>query len=81
VVLFGRLCLVVFVAGRRHLSLEAEMLSELVDDIVVQRAGMRELLGNAEFREHVEYFFRLHLELPRQLINSNLLHKGGLLLG
>jgi len=67
----------VFFGGRlgRLPDFEAEVLPYLVDEIIVQRAGMGELLENSHLRERFDNFFRFHFELPRQLIDSNLLHK------
>lgn len=62
--------------GRWRLSgIVAEVLPDLVNNIVIQRAGMRKLLAEPQLWEHIQDFFGLHFELPRQLINSNLLHK------
>lgn len=55
-------------------DIEAKMLPDLVNEIVVQRAGVGELLENTHIRECFQYLLRLHLELPGQLIDSNLLH-------
>jgi hypothetical protein len=44
--------------------------------ILINRAGMRFLLLDTEFRQQFEDFVRLYLELTRQLIDSDLqLHK------
>jgi hypothetical protein len=41
--------------------------------IEVERARVRFLLGYADFGEEVDQDFRLDLELPGQLINSDLI--------
>jgi hypothetical protein len=45
-----------------------------IGHIVVDRAGMGHLLGNAEFVELVDDLARLYFQLPRQLINPDLTH-------
>ena len=44
-------------------------------DVFVDRTGMRFLLGDAQLGQTVENFVSLHFQLPRQLIDSNLLHR------
>ena len=43
--------------------------------VFVDRAGMGLLFGDPQFGEPVKDFVRLDFQLPRQLINANLLHK------
>jgi hypothetical protein len=42
--------------------------------VLVDRAGMGHLLGNAEFMELIDDLARLYFQLPRQLINPDLTH-------
>ena len=43
--------------------------------ILVNLAGVRLFLGNAQFREQLQNLVSLHFQLPRQLVNTNLSHK------
>jgi hypothetical protein len=47
---------------------------DLQRHIVVERARMCLLLGDAQFRQHVQDDARLHFEFPRQLVNANFTH-------
>jgi hypothetical protein len=53
----------------------SEKAPELFGDILIDRAGMRLLLCNAEFGQLLKDQMRLDLQVPSQLINSNLLHR------
>jgi hypothetical protein len=48
--------------------------ADLQRDIVVERAGMRLLIGDAQFRQHVQDDARLDFEFPRQLVDANFTH-------
>jgi hypothetical protein len=55
---------------------EPEMPLDGDGNIFINRAGMRFLLLDTEFRQQLEDFVRLDLKLARQLIDSDLqLHK------
>jgi hypothetical protein len=43
--------------------------------VLVDGAGVRLLFGDAYFGEPFEDFVRLYFQLPRQLVNANLLHR------
>jgi len=49
--------------------------AQLVHHVVVQRAGVRLFIRDAQFGELVEYFVSLNFQLPRQLVNSDLSHR------
>jgi hypothetical protein len=53
----------------------AERDAQLVRHVVVDRAGVGLLVCYAEFGKFVEDLMRLHLELPRQLVDPNLSHR------
>jgi hypothetical protein len=46
-----------------------------VGDLVVNRTGVGSLLGDAELGQQLKKPVRLHLEFPRQLVDSDLTHK------
>jgi hypothetical protein len=48
--------------------------ANLQRDVVVERAGMRLLIRDAQFRQHIEDDARLDFEFSRQLVNSNFTH-------
>ena len=48
---------------------------QLDRDIFVNRAGVRFLLSDTEFREKLQNFVSLYFQLPSQLVNANLSHK------
>jgi len=48
---------------------------QLDRDIFVNRAGVRFLLSDTEFREKLQDFVGLYFQLPSQLVNANLSHK------
>jgi hypothetical protein len=45
---------------------------DFVDDVVVDRTGVRLLVGHSQFGQQLEYALGLHLQLSSQLVNSNL---------
>jgi hypothetical protein len=49
--------------------------AQLHRHIFVDGAGVRFLFGNPQFGEPFENFVSLDFQLPRQLVNSNLLHR------
>jgi hypothetical protein len=48
--------------------------TQALGHVVVNRAGMGHLFGNAEFLQFFDDLTRLNFKLPRQLINSDLTH-------
>ena len=58
----------------RHVILARIIAAEALCPYLVNRAGVRHLLGNAEFVELVDDLPRLYFQLPRQLIYSDLAH-------
>jgi len=46
----------------------------LIGFVFVDRTGVGNFFGNAEFVQLVDDLARLHFQLPRQLIDSNLTH-------
>jgi hypothetical protein len=60
--------------GLRGVDEHAEMPPDPDGDILVDRAGMRLLLGDAELRQHCNNRAVRLLALPRQLVNSDFLH-------
>ena len=59
--------------GRYSAALDA--LTHQIGNGIVQRTGVSLLLRDAEFRQHFEDRVRGDLELPGQLIDTNLAHK------
>ena len=49
-------------------------LAELQRDLVVERTGMRLLIHDAQFRQHVQNDARLDFEFSSQLVNANFTH-------
>jgi hypothetical protein len=49
--------------------------AQLVHYVVVQRAGVRFFIRDAQFGELLQYFVSLNFQLPRQLVNSDLSHR------
>ena len=43
--------------------------------VLIDGAGVRLLFGDAEFGEALQYFVGLDFQLPRQLVDPNLLHR------
>jgi len=58
----------------RTLSGGAEVRANFVGFMVFQRTGMRLLLSDANFRQHIENGFAFYFQLPGQIVNSNLTH-------
>jgi hypothetical protein len=52
----------------------AEVLTNLVRNLVLERAGVRPLIGDPQFGKAVQNRFAFDLELTRQIINPNLAH-------
>ena len=48
--------------------------AQLIGLVFVDRAGVGDFFGDAEFVQFVDDLARLHFQLPRQLIDSNLTH-------
>jgi hypothetical protein len=48
--------------------------SNLLGFVVFQRTGVRLLLGDANFRQHVENGFALYFQLSGQIVDSNFTH-------
>jgi hypothetical protein len=63
-----------FFAGANR-TFRDEAPTEFECDVLVNRAGMRLFLLHAQARQHVEDDARFHFKLPRQLINSDFLHR------
>jgi hypothetical protein len=64
-----------FAAGWRFRILVPVVAAQLVHDVVVQRAGVRLFVRNAQFGKLLQYFVSLNFQLPRQLVNSDLSHR------
>jgi hypothetical protein len=56
-------------------SRSAEDLAQFLGYIVVHRAGVCLLLGDAQFREFVDQLMSFDLQLPRQHVNADLIHR------
>jgi hypothetical protein len=48
--------------------------AQLIGFVFVDRTGVGDFFGNAEFVQLVDDLARLYFQLPRQLIDSNLTH-------
>jgi hypothetical protein len=48
--------------------------AQLIGLVLVDRTGVSDFFGNAEFVQLVDDLARLYFQLPRQLIDSNLTH-------
>ena len=48
--------------------------AQLIGLVLVDRTGVGDFLGNAKFMQLVDDLTRLHFQLSRQLIDSNLTH-------
>jgi len=70
-----RFVVVTFGGEPLYRAVEAKLAPDLQSDVLVDRAGVGLLLGDAEPRQEVEYRMWLYFELPRQLINSDFLHR------
>jgi hypothetical protein len=60
---------------RGSASSSAEDLAQFLGYIVVHRAGVSLLLGDAQFREFVDQLMSFDLQLPRQHVNADLIHR------
>jgi hypothetical protein len=69
---FHRRSLLPIAASR--LDLKAEALAHQMRDVLVDRARVRLLLRDAKLRQEVDNHLRFDLQLPGQLIDSNILH-------
>jgi hypothetical protein len=62
--------------GGRHRDVFAAVIAtQPLGFVFIDRTGVGNLFGNTEFVELVDDLARLHFQLPRQLIDSNLTHK------
>lgn len=57
-----------------HGCVATEIAPQFLGVVVVDRTGMGQRLGNTELVKFIDDLTRLHLELPRQLIDSDLTH-------
>jgi hypothetical protein len=71
---FGRHGRAFFRRFRRMLFLPV-MTPKLERRVFVDGAGVRLLFGNAQFGEQLQNFVSFDFQLPRQLVNANLLHR------
>jgi hypothetical protein len=62
-------------AGWRFRVLVPVVAAQLQHYVVVQRAGVRLFIRDAQFGELLQYFVSLNFQLPRQLVNSDLSHR------
>jgi hypothetical protein len=62
-------------AGWRFRVLMPVVAAQLKHYVVVQRAGVRLFIRDAQFGELFQYFVSLNFQLPRQLVNSDLSHR------
>jgi hypothetical protein len=69
-VIFG-----VAVLGCQVRDIEAIQSPQLDRDVLIDRAGVRLLLADAQFGEPVQDLVSFHFQLPGQLVNPNLLHR------
>ena len=58
----------------RQQSFAAIVTAQLLRHVFVNRTGVGNFFGDAEFVELVDDLARLHFQLPRQFIDSNLTH-------
>jgi hypothetical protein len=56
------------------LARSAEMGANFLGFVVFERTGMRLLLGDTDFGQHIENRFAFDFQLPGQIIDSNLTH-------
>jgi len=64
----GRLC------GGVTLASSTEMDADLLSLVLLERAGVRFLLGNADFLQNIEDRLTLDFQFSGQVVNSNLTH-------
>jgi hypothetical protein len=60
---------------RQIRNIETVQAAQLDGYVFIDRAGVRLLFGDAQLREPVEDFMSFHFQLPRQLVDTNLLHR------
>jgi len=48
--------------------------AEVQHDIIIERTGVRLLLGDAQFRQQLQNDVRLDLEFSSQLVDANFTH-------
>ncbi len=53
---------------------EPKLAADLKRYVVIDRAGVRLLIIDAQIREQLQNFVRLYFELPCQLVDSNFTH-------
>ena len=61
-------------AASRAISRSAKVGADLLRLVLFQRAGMRLLLGDADFGQHIENRLALDFQFSRQIVDSNLTH-------
>jgi hypothetical protein len=61
-------------AGAHSDGFAAIVTAQLFSAFFIDRAGVSNFLGNSEFVQFVDDLARLHFQLPRQFIDSNLTH-------
>jgi hypothetical protein len=61
--------------GRQIGHIEPVQPAQLDGDVLVDGAGVRLLLGHSQLGEPIENFVSLDLQLTRQLVDANLLHR------
>jgi hypothetical protein len=61
--------------GWRFRILVPVVAAQLVHYIVVQRAGVRLFIRDAQLGKLLQYFVSLNFQLPRQLVDSDLSHR------
>jgi hypothetical protein len=54
---------------------DAQTLLDVLRDVLVNRAGVSFLFGYTELRQQVENHVGSDFQLPRELVDANLLHK------
>jgi hypothetical protein len=52
-----------------------QQIAQLERHILIHRAGMRFLLLHAQFRQHFDDHAGFNFKLPRQLVDSDFLHR------
>jgi hypothetical protein len=63
-----------FCARRACLSVRTEVLANQLRLVFLQRAGVGLLLGYTDFDQDIKNRLALDLQLPRQIVDSNLTH-------
>jgi hypothetical protein len=56
------------------LARSAEMGANFLGFVLFERTGVRFLLGDTDFSQHIENRFAFDFQLPGQIIDSNLTH-------